>query len=228
MQKRILLIIIVLMMLIGNTSCNRSSTSTSTPTLPITSENEKGLAILSYSSYEDIQGLFHIVGEVENKGQNNSEKNKVTATFYDEQGKPENSYSNYCYIDIIKSGDKSPFEIVCYSAPRVEGFSLIAEGQVTDKPPHLNIEVGEVKTAINPDGYDVITGQVTNTNEKLINIAMVVGSFYDSDGTIINVSVTFCDRHPLNPNETAGFSLVLDPNISSKISSRSLTAIGYQ
>jgi hypothetical protein len=225
MQKRILLIIIVLMMLIGNISCYPSSTSPSI--LPNDSKIENGLAILSYSSYEDIQGLFRIVGEVENRGRNNSEKNKVTATFYDEQGKPETSYSNYCYIDIIKSGDKSPFEIVCPSAPKVEGFSLMAEGQVTDKPPHLNIEIGETKTAINPDGYNVITGLVTNNNEKLINIGMVVGSFYDSNGTVITVGMTFCDRHPLNPNETAGFSLVIDPNISSKISSHSLIAIGY-
>lgn len=103
----------------------------------------------------------------------------------------------------------------------------MAEGQVTDKPPHLNIEIGETKTAINPDGYNVITGLVTNNNEKLINIGMVVGSFYDSNGTVITVGMTFCDRHPLNPNETAGFSLVIDPNISSKISSHSLIAIGY-
>jgi hypothetical protein len=226
MQKRILLIGLLLMMLISITSCYPPSTSPAI--VPNDLKIENGLAILSYSSYEDIQGLFHIVGEIENKQQNNSEKNKVTATFYDEQGKPENSYSNYCYIDIIKSGDKSPFEIVCPSAPKVEGFSLMAEGQVTDTPPHLKIEIGETQTAINSDGYSVITGLVTNNNEKLINIGMVVCSFYDSNGTIVAVGMTFCDRHPLNPNETAGFSLVIDPNISSKISSHSFKAIGYE
>ena len=212
-------------MLISYTSCYPSSTSPSV--VPNDSKIENGLAILSYSSYEDIQGLFRIVGEVENKGQNNSEKNKVTATFYDEKGMPEMSVSNYCYIDIIKPGDKSPFEIVCPSAPKVDGFSITVEGQVTDKQPHVNMELGEVETVINTDGYDVITGQVTNTNEKSIDIAMVVGSFYDSKGTIITVRMTFCDRHPLNPNETAGFTMILDPNISSKINSRSLLAIGY-
>lgn len=246
MKKFILLLAIVLMVLVSNTSCDRSSTSSSnlptaltspstvatTPnspsTLPTTSKIENGLSILSYSSYTDIQGLFRIVGEVENRGGDNSEKNKVTATFYDEQGLPETRFSGYCYIEIMKPDDKSPFEIKCPSAPRLEGYSLTAEGQVTDMQPHVNMEVEQVEAAINSDGYDVVTGRVTNTDEKLIDIAMVVGSFYDSNGIIVNVSLTFCDRHRLNPNETAGFVILLDPNISFKISSRSLRALGYE
>jgi hypothetical protein len=195
------------------------------PTLP--PEIEEGLLILSHSTYVDSSGYFRIVGEVQNMGQDNTEKNKIIATFYDEQGAPNLTASCDCYLDVVKPGEKSPFEIVFPSPLNLVDYALTAAWQVTDTEPNRQIVPREIEAKIDVDGYYTVTGQVTNTNEKPIDIMMIVGSFYDSEGTIVATGIAFADVTPLQTGETANFTMVIDPSISSKISSYSLQLVTY-
>lgn len=206
-------------------SSTPSSTSPPLPTLP--PEIEKGLLVLSHSTYVDTYGYFHIVGEVENIGKINTGKNKVTVTFYDEQGTPGLTGSGDSYLDVIKPGGRSPFEIVFPSPPELKNYRLIAEWQVTDREPNSEIVVRDVEAKTDTDGYYVVTGNMTNTGENSVDTVMVISSFYDSKGTIVAVGAAFCDVVPLHPNETTSFIMAIDPLVSPNIRSYYLQVVGY-
>jgi hypothetical protein len=211
--------LILLIITIALTSCALS------PTLP--PETQEGLVILSHSTYVDSSGYCHIVGEVENRGQNNTRKNKVIATFYDEQGASNLTALCYCYLEILKPGERSPFEIVLSSPPNVVNYMLTVEWEVTDTELNRDIVPGELEAMTDGDGYYVVTGQTTNNTGKPIDVIMIVGSFYDSEGTIVAAGITFADVAPLQPDESANFTMVIDPSISSKISTYSLQLVAY-
>ena len=84
-----------------------------------TSEIGEDLLVLSHSSYVDNFGYFHLVGEVENVGSQNTETNKITATFFDNEGNVVVTASCYTYLDILKPGQNSPFEIILSAPPPV-------------------------------------------------------------------------------------------------------------
>ena len=74
------------------------------PTLPPTPtpapEVKEALVVLSHYSYIDNFGYFHLVGEVENVGSQNTELNKVTVTFFDDEGTPTNVNGRAPQIEI--------------------------------------------------------------------------------------------------------------------------------
>jgi len=175
----------------------------------------------------DSLGYFRLVGEVENTGQSNTEKNNIVATFYDEQGESNLTASCYCCLEIIRPGERSPFEIVLPSRPDGLNYVLTTKCQVTDIQPNREVVAHGIEAMTDPDGYYTITGQVTNAGEKPIDVIMIVGSFYDSEGTIVAAGIAFADATPLQPDESANFTMVIDPGISVKINSYSLQLVAY-
>jgi hypothetical protein len=190
-------------------------------------QTQEALKIYSYSSYVDSYGYFRIVGEVENIGENSTEKNRVTATFYDENGISGLTCSGNCYLDIIKSGGMSPFEIVIPTPPELKSYSLTVEWQVADRESNCEMVARDIEAKTDEDGYYIVTGKVTNTGERYLDTVMVVGTFYDSKGTVVAVGVIFCDAVPLQSNETATFTIAIDPCVTSNIHNYSLQAMGY-
>lgn len=203
-----------------------SSIPPSAQTLP--PEIEKGLLILSHSTYVDAQGYFHIVGEVQNIGKNNSGNNSVTVTFYDEQGVPGLTGSGKCYLEIVESGVRSPFEIVFSTTPKLKNYRLTAEWQFTGLQPNKATLLREIEAKTDADGYYIVTGKITNSSENVIDVAMVIGTFYDSQGTVVAVGVTFGDVAPLEPHMTSAFTIAVEPHVSSNVSSYSLQVQGYE
>jgi hypothetical protein len=188
---------------------------------------EDRLVILSHSTYTDNSGYFRLVGEVENVCQTNTWKNKVIATFYDEQGVSNLTAWCYCYVDIIEPGDVSPFEIILPSPPDGVGYALTTECQATDTEANEEMAPSELEAMTDADGYYVVTGWVTNTSVGPIDVVMIIGSFYDSEETVVAVGVAFADVTPLQPDDTASFTMMIDPSISSKISAYTLQLVAY-
>ena len=135
MQQRLLIAAIVLVILLVNISCAGPEASetpsapsyTGQPSLTLPPEIEKGLLILSHSTYVDKYGYFHLIGEVENLSKYGTEHNKVRAEFYDEQGALYTTGTGECYRELIGPGGKSPFEIIFPKTPEVTNYKLTAE-----------------------------------------------------------------------------------------------------
>ena len=78
----------------------------------------------------DRSGYPHVVGELQNIGLQNTELNKVVATFFDMDGKVVGASLTFSEVLPLKPGESSPFMMVV--EPQVtramETHSLQAEG----------------------------------------------------------------------------------------------------
>lgn len=172
----------------------------------------------------DKYGYFHLIGEVENLGEHNTEHNRVRVDFYDERGTLYTTGSGECYREVIEPGEKSPFEIVFAKAPQGANYKLTAEWDVTDRQPGGQMVFTGVKSTIEADGHFVLTGEIGNEGKQIIENAMVLGTFYDASGKVVAVGFTFPDTMPIKPGNSSTFTLVVEPPLSSNIDNFSLQA----
>lgn len=201
------------------------------PTLPPTPtpapEVKEALVVLSHSSYVDNFGYFHLVGEVENVGSQNTELNKVTVTFFDNEGNAVVTATNYTYLDILKPGQKSPFEIILSAPPPVANYKLESIWQVTESNAYTAFEITNVAPEVDEEGYYQLSGTIKNTGEKTASVAGITGSFYNESRVVVATGFTFPDVLPLHAGESASFTMVVDPEVTSRIKSYSLQAEAF-
>ncbi len=196
-----------------------------TPSVP--PEIEKGLLVLSHSTFIDSLGRFRVVGEVQNDGSGSTQKNRITVTFYDDQGVVALEGSNYCYLEILQPGKKSPFEVVFQSSPSTQNYKLLATWQPASKVPYRRFIFKDVSYQTSEDGSLLLTGKVTNSGVETAGLIAIVGSLYDSSNKIVDVGYTFCDVIPLPPGYTSSFSMLVHSRVAGLIQNYFLQAEGY-
>ena len=90
----------------------------------------QGLEILSNSSYVDVVGYMHVVGEIENIESGAATFVKVAATFYDETGTVVGTSFTYSDPSELEAGQTAPFEVILLHKSRVlltTNYSVTAE-----------------------------------------------------------------------------------------------------
>lgn len=195
------------------------------PTPP--AEVKEGLVILSHSSYVDNFGYFHLVGEVENVGSQNTEMNTVTAMFFDEEGNAIVTAMNYTYLDILIPGQKSPFEIVLSAPPPVANYKLESTWQATTREPYTDLKIQGVTLEREEEGGN-LSGQVNNIGSETVDVIIVAVTLYDSDKKVAGVSFSFAEISPLNPGESSSFTIIIDPQVASVVETYAILAEGYR
>jgi len=101
-----------------------SVTFSATSPIPI------GLEILSSSSYVDIVGYMHVVGEIKNIATGDATYVKVIATFYNTTGHVVATAFTYSDPSALSPSQKAPFEILLIynnRVPLVASYALTAE-----------------------------------------------------------------------------------------------------
>ncbi len=197
-----------------------SPTPQPSPTLP--PEIEKGLLVLSYSTYVDTFGNLHVVGEVENIGVNNTEKNQITATFIDAEGNPVVSASTYSYLDIITPQQKSPFEIVFLSPPDVTNYKLELSWKITTRARYSGIECIGDSLQLGEGNWGQLIGEVKNNGSQKADRVIIVATFYNKSGEVIGAGFTKAKTLPLAPGETSPFTIVVNPKVAMNTETYSL------
>lgn len=192
------------------------------PTLTPPPEIEQGLLILSHSTYVDIYGYFHLVGEVQNIGESNTEQNTILVSFFDENGVVYATGSGPCYRQIIAPDEKSPFEIVFLRAPQSDNYRLTADWQTTDMEQREDVTFRDVMSSTDADSRYVVTGEIVNEGSDPIDHAMIICTCYDASGKVVAVGLSFADASPIQAASSSSFTLVLDPSVSTHIDRLSL------
>ena len=202
------------------------------PTLPPTPtpapEVKEALVVVSYCSYVDNFGYFHLVGEVENVGSQNTELNKVAVTFFDSSGTPVVTASNYSYLDILKAGRKSPFEIILSAPPPVASYKLETTWQITSREPYTDLNIEDITFEREEQDWGYLSGQVRNTGSEMVDVTIVVGTFYNGDGKVVGATLTFSDILPLGPRESSPFATIVDPQVVRAMQTYLLQAQGVR
>jgi len=101
-----------------------------------------GLDILSHSSYTDIIGYMHVVGEIKNVGTGSATNVQVIATFYDSGGNVVATGFTFSDPSDINAGQKAPFEIILTYTNRValvDSYVLTAQSSQYALVPELSL-----------------------------------------------------------------------------------------
>ncbi len=229
MRNRFLVIAVALVLLVVSSSCIqsrppapspapeaqstlKSSPSPSNPTLP--PEVEKGLLILSHSTYVDTFGYFHVVGEFRNLSSKSTELNQDKVTFLDMVGNPGITASAYSYLNIIAPAQTSPFEVVFPSPPQVINYKMELSWQVTTRQGYSGIKVISDSLRLVEESWGQLEGEVKNNGDRKAERVIIVATFYDKSGKVIGAGFTKARMLPLRPGETSPFTLVISPKIA--------------
>jgi hypothetical protein len=191
------------------------SACTSSPKPPI--ETDGGLLILSHSTYVDIYGYFHMVGEVQNVGKCSTTDNWVSVTFYDEEGLSSVTGSGPCFKEIIAPSEKSPFEVIFPKAPQHVNLRLTTQWQATEMQPIGQMVFEEINSTIDTEGQYAVTGRIVNGGSQAVEYAMVLSTLYDSSGKVVAVAFVFADDSPIGVGNSSSFAILTDPSVSAKI-----------
>lgn len=66
-------------------------------------------------------------------------------------------------------------------------------------------------------------GQVHNTINKNVEYVIIIGTFYNGNGEIIESKSTYTKPNTIKPNMTASFEMILGDDLSSNITSYDVT-----
>lgn len=226
MRQRLLITVIVFAISLTNSSCTSSCTRSETPEPSPTSasqptpetrsapalppEVEKGLLILSHTTYVDKYGYFHLIGEVENLSEHGTEQNQVRADFYDEQGTIYSTGTGECFRELIGPGGKSPFQIVLSEAPETLTYKLTTLSRPTQDLPTGRFSLTEISPESGGDSEYVVKGMIHNDSDHDIETALILGTFYDNHGNVTAVGFTFPDILPIQPGGSSEFTMTVD------------------
>ena len=109
----------------------------------IGNNNNNDIRLLSSSDYKDELDYFHVIGEVENTSPDAQEFIKVTSSFYDSSNKIVGTSFAYTDVDVLRPGEKSPFDIILHNkdqSKKVSSYKLAISSDDSDpKPSYLKL-----------------------------------------------------------------------------------------
>jgi predicted secreted protein with PEFG-CTERM motif len=187
-------------------------------------------SLISSSDYFDSIGFYHIVGEIENSSNRVAQFVQVTATLYDDQGTVVGTPFTYTFIDVMRPGERSAFNIVfadSNQASRISSYTLNASATpANDKPRTLEVRVGD--GYVDAVGFYHQVGEVVNHGEEVATFVEVSGAFYDSSGRVVDAGFGFTSPENIPPGGKAPFEIMLVGPSVAQIRSASVNADSQQ
>lgn len=179
------------------------------------SNAEIAAVILNHRSFVNSNNLYTVIGEVKNVGVNNLNLVKIVAVFYDKAGKIVDTNFTYTTIEIIKPGEKSPFQITTSHHPnKIEIYTVdISTYSFTTEQPNSPIQILSYSDYKDNLGYHHIVGEVQNNGVSNIRSVKIVATYYDSSNNVIatDLSYTILDIIQTNQKSPFKFTQQVDP-----------------
>jgi hypothetical protein len=163
------------------------------------------LGLMSSHEYEDDLGFITIVGEVRNDLQMNAGKVLVTATFYNASGDVIEEVSTSTMMDILLSGQRSPFALTLPRPVDLWEHSLRITARPTLEQPLAGLEVVQSHAYEDEVGFYHVTGEVENTGQRTADRVQVIVTLYDKWGKIVNAGFVYSEPRRVRPGEKAAF-----------------------
>ena len=183
------------------------------------------VSIINDQQYIGEDGVFHIVGEIQNDASVPLNQIAITATFYSENGQTLGTMSTNSILETILPQKKGPFDLIFFGKeiPLIDRYSL----DIKFKPTDYKTESLEIVSANDRrDMVDnfIISGKVTNHDYRTANTVVVIATLYDSGGKVVATAIAYTEPQYLRGGEEAPFLVsVTDKSQSRKIRDYSLT-----
>ena len=183
--------------------------------------------ILSHSGYLTAGFPGHyleIFGELQNTGNQNLKFIKLTATFFDSDGKVIGTKWTYANTDILLPGEKAPFAFMQLISEEKDyksyGLEVTSCREKTEEP-YRNFEFLNTSSYINDNDYYCVKGEIKNTGTQNIEYVNVIITSYNAKGKVISAT-----SHLIAGLEAGGIASfdtwTLPSGISSEIANYSL------
>ena len=191
------------------------------------------VTILSHTGYLDSSGYYHVVGELENIGEQAVNFVQIEATFYQADDVVITVRIAVTMLNTILVNRKSPFEI------------LLLDTTESSKVDHYNLNLTFLTTASIPEGLEIlsyssyvddsdhmhINGEIKNVATEKAQTVKVIATYYDDNGKVVAAAMTLLDpiHSELDPNQTMPFEILLtDETRTPLIKTYELTAGSLQ
>lgn len=175
------------------------------------------VSIVNDQNYVGNEGIFHIVGEIENSSTVPLNQITVYATFYSLDGKSLGTKYTNSILETIMPDKKGPFDLAINESwiSELNHYSLGVKYVPTDhKTESLEILSSHARLDI-VDNF-IISGTIVNHDEKTANTIVVIATFYDKDGKVVATSKTYTEPDYLKSGGEVPFLLSVSDKLQSK------------
>jgi hypothetical protein len=183
------------------------------------------VAIINDQQYIGEDGVFHIVGEIENNASVPLNQVVVTATFYDINDKVLDTVNTNSILQTIMPGTKGPFDLIHVNnlASQIYRYSLnIAYKPTEHKTGSLEILSSNAKHDMLDNFF--ISGTIINHDQRTANTIVVIATIYDKDGRVLATGKTYTEPEYLKGGGITPFLVSIpDKSQSQKAADYSLT-----
>jgi hypothetical protein len=188
--------------------------------VPQVSSQPENVKVLSYSWYVDSIGDFIVVGEVQNVGPNTIESVVLTGVVYTMDGEAQASSYTIVYVNYLIPQQKAPFYMdfspqssntgdlswLSLGVNRVDFTVNLANTTSSYQYPDLTL--ASSSGGVDGEGVYWVSGTVKNSGTQTATNIRVIGTFYNSSGTVVAVGYTeLLTPASLTPSNTATFKV---------------------
>jgi hypothetical protein len=180
-------------------------------TLESSSTPQNSLQIKHVYNYVDENKIMHVLGELQNIGNNAMTNVTVGAVFTDTEGDIINEYSRSPELRTINPGLASPFEILFIdikNVDKVKNFKLHVNG-TEGRPVPVNLQVKVDSSRQDIIGFYYINGIIFNSADTNANNSIAVATLYDKDGRVIAIGRGLAEPKDISSNSSANFGLAI-------------------
>ena len=166
------------------------------------------LGLVSDNHFIDDFGTLTIAGEVRNDSNLDIGEAAIIVTFYNTAGTIIETTAGQTMLEIIPSGETSPFLL---TLPRPSGMaSYSLRGTARPVAPKLKAQLSavEVRRFEDETGFFHIKGVIENVGNITAKQAKVAAIIYGRDGRVINVGFDSATPSSLKPGEQATYDVV--------------------
>ena len=188
--------------------------------IPKVASQPENIKILSYSWYTDSYGDFIVVGEIQNIGPDTIASVGLSGTVYTQDGTAQAYGYGSAYVNYLSPQQKAPFYMDFTPQTSITGdlswVSLgidhvdfnVVEAETTDKYQYPGLSVTDDSGSADSEGVYWVRGNIQNSGTQAATNIRVVGTFYNSAGTVVAIGYTdTLTPNPLEPSSSATFSV---------------------
>jgi len=186
--------------------------------------------ILSHIGYLDSVGYYHVLGEVQNVGDQAVNYVKITGTFYNSSHIVVGTDFTFTELNVLLAGRKSPFDLFLFDtgqSAQVNHYSLSVTFYPTS-PLALGLAILSNSSYIDGIGWMHVVGEIKNIGSVKATYVKVITTYYNETGGVVDARFTFSDPSDINPNQTAPFDVTLTSSRVPYVDRYELTAESSQ
>lgn len=179
----------------------------SEPSATVTAVPPAGVSILSnHTSYTDIIGALHIIGEVQNQTAQTITFVRINANLFNGAQLAGTDFT-YTSLDQLRPGDRTCFDVLVIDPPVYTSYMFEAPTYSANmmELPTLTV-LGDSSSIDIADNYHII-GQVRNDTGKAVTFVQPVGTLYNAAGRAVDCDFTFVNSTDLAVGQTSAFDM---------------------